>query len=128
MDKKNLEKLVSAWIKMSSAEDESSEYEKNFWAAERMFKLVENNPEEAWIVLNAIRQATDDDNVLAHLAAGHLEDFINEHGEKFIDRFEELAKNDENFRRLLGGVWQRDKMSDNLCARLKVIALPPEWD
>ena len=125
MEKQQLDKLIKAWITVSQSEDGSPEYQSNFWSSECLFKLVDENPEEAWIVIDAIRHATDDNKVLGHLAASHLEDLLATHGEKFIDRFEELAKKDEDFRRLLGGAWQ-NQMPDELWKRVKAIALPPK--
>lgn len=125
MEKQQLDNLVQAWIKGNQSEDRSPEYERNFWASERIFEMVDNDPEEAWITIDAIRHATNDNKLLALLAAGHLEDLLATHGEKFIDRFENLAKTDEDFRRLLGGVWRHD-MPDKLWSRVKAIALPPK--
>lgn len=104
MDKKYLDKLVKSWIEGNLSESGSSEYEQNFWASEYIFKMVDSDPEQAWLAIDAIRQATDNDELLALLAAGHLEDLLVAHGKEFIVRFEELAKTDEGFRKLLGGV------------------------
>jgi hypothetical protein len=46
------------------------------------------------------------------------------HGGNFIDRFEILARDDQQFRKLLGAVWQNN-MPDALWARVKAIAAPP---
>jgi hypothetical protein len=43
---------------------------------------------------------------MANLAAGPLEDLMNENGNIFIDRVIEEAKRSEKFNTLLGGVWE----------------------
>ncbi len=129
-----LKKLVDAWIKVSGAlnvfqgEPGSEDLDPNFWASERLYDLVQNEPEKAWPIILAIRNATNDYKVLAHLAASHFEDLINAHGEKFIDRIEALAKEDESFRRFIGGVWPRRDIPPQLLERLEAIALKPYWD
>jgi hypothetical protein len=119
-------KVVQAWIKMSQTlrSGEDNMYD---WASLLMYDLVQNRPEEAWILIDALRHATDDLQVLAHLAAGHLEDLLAQHGDKFIDRFEALAKQDTDFRQMLGGVWQ-NSMSDEVWERVQAIALRAKWD
>ncbi|MEZ0260355.1 MAG: DUF6869 domain-containing protein [Alphaproteobacteria bacterium] len=127
-------KIVDAWIKMSKALSEhreqpkSEEVDPHFWASELLFELVDGDPERAWPILLAIRNATDDQQVLAHLAAGHFEDLINMHGYKFIDRIEALAKEDKDFRHFIGGIWPDREMPQDLLDRFKAIALKPHWD
>jgi hypothetical protein len=65
------------------------------------------------------------DSILGNLAAGPLEDLLVDHGPEFIDRVEILARQDRQFRRLLGAVWQ-NAMSDDLWNRVKAVA-GPSW-
>jgi len=124
MKKAEITKIAEAWIQMSQSERGSVTYDKNFWAAERMFDLVSNAPEDAWLIIDMIRhKITPLDKVFWHLAASHLEDLLVEHGELFIERFENLAKNDVEFRKLLGGVWQ-NKISESIWKRIQAIAIP----
>lgn len=125
--------LVDAWIKISTAlctfrDPNSNVEEANYWAFERLDDLVKNDPEKAWPLILEIRNATNDSKVLAQLAAGPLEDLINSSGDSFIDRIEALAKVDQDFRRLIGGIWPRRDLSEELLLRLKAVALePPPW-
>jgi len=127
-------KFVDAWINASKAlketigDPEAAELQPDFWASERLFRLVDEEPEKAWPLLLAIRKATDDQEVLAHLAASHFEDLVNAHGAEFIDRFEALAKEDLEFRHFVGGIWPNRKMPEDLLGRFKAIALKPHWD
>lgn len=54
----------------------------------------------------AILDREPTDAVIAVLAAGRLEDLIDEHGPAFIDRIELQARRHPRFRHLLGGGWQ----------------------
>ncbi|MDE1151779.1 MAG: hypothetical protein PW788_04500 [Micavibrio sp.] len=127
-------KLVDAWIKMSEFLEQSGDeaadgqLEPDFWAAEKLFRLAEEDPEKAWSLMLAIRSATSDQKILAHLAASHFEDFINAHADKFIDRIEALAKEEPDFRNFIGGIWPRKDMPEELVERFKAIALKPHWD
>jgi hypothetical protein len=130
----DLEKLVNAWIKASKAlevfggQSGSEDLHPNFWAHEYLLETTHNDPEKAWPILLAIRISTDDQLVLAHLAASHFEDLINMHGYKFIDRIEALAKEDKDFRHFIGGIWPDRGMPQDLLDRFKAIALKPQWD
>lgn len=124
-EKKWRDKIAEAWVKMSKSL-RVKEPNTDDWASSLMYEMVSNRPEEAWIIIDAIRNSTDDLQVLAHLAASHLEDLLSEHGEKFIHRFELQAQRDTDFRHMLGGVWQSN-ISDEVWERVKAIALPPKW-
>lgn len=129
-----MQSLVEAWIKASLAsgirdkEERAVAIEPYFWAIERLFELVDDEPEKAWSVIQEIRAATHDHQVLANLAAGHFEDLFNIHGAQFIDRIEVLAGEDVEFRHFLGGVWPDRDLPDELVNRLKAIAMTPRWD
>jgi hypothetical protein len=129
-----LKEVVDDWIKMSEAlsspegQNGPEDIGSTFWASELLFELVQNEPEKAWPILLAIRKATNNHEVLSHLAASHFEDLINMHGEKFIARIEELCKNDKEFRHFIGGIWPKENMPQELQDRFKAIALKPHWD
>jgi hypothetical protein len=118
-----IQQIAQTWIEMHRLPDDSQEREAKFWAFERLSNLVQENPEEAWRVIEAMRRLDGSDWILANIAAGPLENSLVYHGDKFIDRFEVLAREDQQFRKLLGAVWQNN-MSDALWARVKAIAAP----
>lgn len=68
--------------------------------------LVRQDPEQAWLVIQLIFHACRDDLERACLAAGPLEDLLAKHGSSFIDRVEQVAENNSDFRELLVGVWR----------------------
>ena len=76
-----------------------------FWAFNEMVDTVRDKPFEALEVILEILKIAEEEQVLANLAAGPLEDLLAEHGIVVIDRIIELAKSDPRFRDLLQGVW-----------------------
>ena len=61
-----------------------------------------------WKVINLIIKKTSEQSVIGSLAAGPLEDLIQYHGNRFIDRIETEARKNALFRHLLGGVWKSE--------------------
>jgi len=69
-------------------------------------ELAERHPLDLFpIVLEMVRQAPDDDG-LAFVAAGPLEELLKFHGESILPMVEAVALTDARFRRALSGVWQ----------------------
>ncbi|MEZ0224724.1 MAG: DUF6869 domain-containing protein [Alphaproteobacteria bacterium] len=123
MDQSQIDNLARTWIAKvealikNSLEPGSIEDIPNYDLEE----MVDNDPENAWLVIDSARGMAQDDLMLANIAAGPLEDLLWLHGEKFIDRFEELAKKDEHFAFLMTGVWARNKSGD-IVARINAIS------
>ena len=61
--------------------------------------------------------------MLAHLAAGPLEDLLVRHGPTFIERIYETARKEPVVRKMLGAVW-RNSIAEPVWQRLKEIAGP----
>lgn len=118
-----LQKIAETWITLYHLPEDSIERQKNFWAFSKMEDLCNNDPENCWKVIQLIRELDGSDTVLANLAAGPLEDLLVSYGETFIDRIEVLAKDDTQFKKLLGAVWKRD-IPDVIWKRVKAVAAP----
>jgi uncharacterized protein DUF6869 len=75
-----------------------------FDAWEDVDEMVTERPEEAW---RLIRDMVDvaPDHLLGTIAAGPLEDLLNRHGKKFVERVELAAATDSRFQQCLRGVW-----------------------
>jgi hypothetical protein len=115
--------LVKTWIALHHAEAKSQAYNDNFWAFTALSDLCETSPDRCWEVIQGIRKSDGSDKILANLASGPLEDFLVQHGHKFIDAVEKLAREDEQFRKLLGAVWQND-IAEDVWVRIKRVAGP----
>src|SRR5260221_6489686 len=89
-------------------------------AVAELDRLVRNDAERAWTLIQEAIQRTQSDQVLAFVAAGPLEDFVRLHLGQFVDRIEAVAHTNDWFRRALSGVWVDDLPGD-LEARLAQI-------
>lgn len=105
----NREHLAQAWKAYTEASIkfgvESPEAELLSWAFDKIYDLAFHKPQDALDAILEINKITDEDRVLANLAAGPLETLLVHHGEEVIDRLITLAKSDPKFRDLLPGVW-----------------------
>lgn len=72
---------VSAYIERQGGEREPPEdNDPLFWAVLMFMDLVEESPELCWQAILAILARKPNEKVLGILAAGPLEDLINDHG------------------------------------------------
>jgi hypothetical protein len=88
-------------------------------------KLCNADPVRALHIVALIAQTDSSDPVMEVLAAGPLENLLVKHGGALIDQIEDLAKKDTVFRKLLGGVWQRE--TDNSVWERVVAARTNAW-
>ena len=58
-----------------------------------------------WTITLELVAAASDDQSLANVAAGPLEDLLKREPQRFIDRVELQTRRDPKFRRCLTGVW-----------------------
>lgn len=93
-------KLVQTWIEFQNTKNPKLE-----WAHEDFIDLANEEPETAWECILGVIEIESSEEVLAHLAEGPLEDLLAEHGPTFIDRIEDISKNNIVFARLIKKVW-----------------------
>ncbi len=93
-----IRKLAEAWATQPSAD----------WTedSDRLYALFSSAPDQALATILAVMQITDDQQVLANLAAGPLEDFLGIQGEAYIESIHVLALEHHRLREVLDGVWQ----------------------
>jgi hypothetical protein len=91
----DLEVIVEAWFV----------YWYTFWAREELDGIVRESPEKAWEVICHLVDLAPIDDLLGSIAAGPLEDLLQTQGQRFVDRVEHQALENERFRLCLGGVW-----------------------
>jgi hypothetical protein len=74
-------------------------------ALEILDDLVENDPEAAWTIITAIVHHPESARVIGAVGAGPLERLMVGYARLFIDRVEQAAAHDEQFRKALSSVW-----------------------
>lgn len=84
------------------------------WLTEMMISGPPDGPDQAWpIILQLVARAPDDD-VLGFIGAGAVEELVNHHGMRFLDRIVQQAASDPRFRRVLGEAWPAEDVPDAL--------------
>ena len=107
-----------AWDREMILRELNGEREGNFWASQSFGEISRTDPELCWELILQTLHTPHADSVTAVLAAGPLEDLLARFGPQFIERVETKAKEDPEFKDLLGGVW-RNSMSDDIWARVE---------
>lgn len=117
----DLEEVVDAWILAQESNDDIALNEVNPWPIETVMDWrIEGKHDLIWRFILTIYKRNLSTKVQAMLAAGPLEDFLTDFGEVYIEQVEKLAQEDQNFNRLLGGVWQ-NAMTDNVWQRVQAV-------
>jgi hypothetical protein len=113
--------LVEAWIKryelIEKQGKDSAEAKRLFWAFDELDDISKKVPEDALRLIKRILASTQNEFVLANLAAGPLETLLGKHGNTIIAEVERSANDDARFRELLRGVWQ-NRMDDQIWGRV----------
>jgi hypothetical protein len=100
--------------------DEDAESERNgFWAWDTVDSLVHKQPEQAWLLIVRLVELSNDDRMLATVAAGPLEDLLGSHPYEFIDRLERQSRTDAKFRRCVSGVWGWSSIPEDVQLRMR---------
>ena len=135
MKKEEVEALAAAFIEHFSdldVLDENLELRRRDnsvtqWASDKISDLAVDNPEQLWEIILEILKRDPPTEVIEVLAAGPLEDYIAQLGERVIDKVESQAAVDPKFRSLLGGVW-RNSMSEEVWKRVQACRERSGWD
>lgn len=119
--------LAEGWIAYWTAPKDSPEREAHWWAPEREYDLVREEPDQAWILILEILRRNNTAEILEVLSAGPLEDLLAKHGNYVIERVESEAKSNPSFATLLGGVW-KNAMADDIWVRVQNVWDRRGWD
>ncbi|APG61534.1 hypothetical protein LPB140_00260 [Sphingorhabdus lutea] len=121
MQNQDIQKLARGWIEeYSSPNKDLPQDDKclDHWnALEDMISAM--NP-ESWDVIVSIIKASDDEYIIANVAAGPLENFIAKLGHKSLNKIENEALNSPRFAYALRGVWQ-NLTPDDVWERITMI-------
>ncbi|WP_425599522.1 DUF6869 domain-containing protein [Xanthomonas phaseoli] len=100
----DIEAWASAYIACQQDGSRANENHRLWWAVERFMDAP--GSEESWAAILAILAKNPPSSVIGVLAAGPLEDLIQDSGLRYIERIELEARRNPGFRHLLGGVWK----------------------
>jgi hypothetical protein len=115
--------LAKSWVLMHKSKSGSHDYEENFWAFAKLYKLCDEAPDQGLEIIEEIVRIDSSDIILANIAAGPMEELLVKHGTQFIDKIERLAATDEKFRKMLGAMW-KNEIADEVWARVQRVAGP----
>lgn len=103
-----IQEWASAYIQAQEDATLLKKDEHPLWWAVEKFMVPDNIElaEDCWCGVLAVLSRNPPQEVIGVLAAGPLEDLIDDFGPQFIDRVEDEAKRNVAFRHLLGGVWK----------------------
>ena len=89
------------------------------WATGLLNFLLQHQPESAWLLINQLVSAAEDDDELRCVAAGPLEDLLAAYGPQFVERVEHEAKSSERFRTCLAGLWGHARFESSIYERVR---------
>ena len=98
MDGTERKKIAEGWLN----------FQRNWWAWDRLDELCRDDPGAAWAVLTDMVQIADSRELVEDIGVGPLEDFLNNHGGDFIDTVETEAHANEALSGALSYVQVRD--------------------
>ncbi|MBV2090281.1 MAG: hypothetical protein KUF72_05285 [Candidatus Thiodiazotropha sp. (ex Ctena orbiculata)] len=107
MDEEKITEWANAYIQAELTHGLNADHPQ-WWAVEKFMGIGsgDTNAQDSMKAILVILNLEPPDKVIAVLAAGPLEDLIENCGEEVIDQIELLARQNPKFRHLLGGVWE----------------------
>jgi hypothetical protein len=107
MDETEIQNWAKAYIEAQLAHGLNTDHPK-WWAVEKFMGIGggETTPADSLKAILTILNLDPPDKLVGILAAGPLEDLIENTGVEVIDEIEALARQNPSFRYLLGGVWE----------------------
>ena len=121
MDPFSIRKLADAWVKLQAAKPDDLELDPNFWAHGLLWRLTQESPDDAWLVILGIMECELNELAMGSLAAGPLEDLLSYQGGSVIELIEARAHKDPVFRKILRGVW-RNNIAEEVWKRVQTAA------
>jgi hypothetical protein len=104
-----LEALADSWIRYQQValrQPSGVDDQADFAPVMVVSELARRDPQSTIALIRSVLSKTSDEEMLAVLAAGPLEDVLAKHGAEVIQEVERAAHEDHRFRELLFGVWR----------------------
>lgn len=105
MTEEELNKLSDAYVDAYKDDESPGETHPSYWAIEKFTDLEFEYPEDCWQGILLVMSKNPSRLAQAKLASGPLEELLELHGDKVIDRVEQQAQDNPEFKRLLHGVF-----------------------
>jgi uncharacterized protein DUF6869 len=119
MTQDELVNLADNWIRYHQAPKGSAEKKATEQASEDVIELQFRDPETLWLLILAIHERDQSEEIQSILAAGPVESLLGKYGERFIERVDTKARKDPTFTKMLAGVW-RSSMTRDIWNRVQV--------
>ena len=100
-----MDKLISTYFKNYNRLIDGKSQEDTIWASEKIDLLVRELPLEGLDIVIQLINESENDKILAFVAAGPLEDLLSFNGDKILENLIEIADNNEKVQYALTGVW-----------------------
>jgi hypothetical protein len=107
--------LADAYLRHFESEDPDL-----FWAWEEVLEITDSDPERAWELTLSLVAKASNPRTLSYVAAGPMEDLLNNHGSAVIDRVEIAARRDSKFRLALCDVWGTSRVAGDIFDRVRI--------
>lgn len=95
--------LIDRYVAYETAQDDA-----DWWAWEVLDEAVDERPEEAWLLVREAIERAPSEEVVFNIAAGALENLVNDHGDVLLERIEAAARDRPKLRLAMTGVWRND--------------------
>ncbi|MGJ4918183.1 DUF6869 domain-containing protein [Bradyrhizobium sp. HKCCYLRH2060] len=109
--------LARAWIDYHRRPRRELEARHLFAAWREPDDLVRDQPEAAWPIVHELWALDQTDRMLALIAVRPIEDLLCWQGADFIERIEQLARQDPIVPKMLGAVWGQSRMDHYVCRK-----------
>jgi len=101
MEMEDLNEWVNAYIEVHESGNSANEHHECYWAIEQFADMEMERPDLNWAAMLQIVSIATADSVIHNLAQGPLEELVELHSAKYIDKIEKAAQTNLNFRLLL---------------------------
>ncbi len=115
--------LAAGWFEEVRAKENDEETTDDYGDAVVLMNFSASDETQWEFIQIAVGKATSESQLFA-IAAGPFEHLMGSHGEEYINRVEQLARSNPDFRQMVSGSWQH-LMSDDIWARVEAIQATP---
>lgn len=101
-----LDELAYKWIEFTQLNKDDPQYHIKFYIWEEVYEITHSDFARGYELILSILKQTEDELVLANLAAGPIEDLLSNFANDGLARLTKDVKKNGKLKRTLQGVWQ----------------------